>query len=242
MANLIFLRQLKEIAQADELTYTANDARFNHCIRAATQTIEKLLGRSLTKASYTEILDVKRNNYNTGYDIYGSSSSGYLSQEKLITIPLKAYPIDVETVTVNYDPTRVFDVSTQLDSSGFSVDPELGVLTVHYLIGACPRALKVSYTAGYEATVDTDDGVEFDADASPPQEMALSNNLPDDLIQAALIQAFHTFDKLNVSNINVKYSRGEGSTNTTAYVNIAGIAAETMAICVQRRRPRIGVI
>jgi len=242
MANLIFLRQLKEIAQANEPDYTGNDAKLMTALESASKTIEKLLGRELTKKQYTEILDFKRN-FAVGYDLYGMGWSGYTIDPKPKPIPLKNYPID-STVDffVYYDPCQVFGDNTLLDSSDYYVDYDLGVLYLYRAYNGANKALKVVYTAGYEATVDTDANIVYDPDADPPQEQALGINLPPDLVNATIIQAWHVFDKLTISNINVKYQRGEGSTNTTAFVNIAGIAPEAMAICAMNKRPRIAVI
>jgi hypothetical protein len=242
MANLIFLRQLKEIAQANEPDYTGNDAKYMIAIESASKTIEKLLGRELTKKQYTEILDFKRN-FAVGYDLYGMGWSGYTIDPKPIPIPLKGYPIDPnETITVWYDPCQVFGDNNIIDSSDYYIDYDMGILYLYRAYSGANRALKIVYTAGYEATVDTDANIVYDPAANPPQEQALANTLPPDLFQAALIQAWHVFDKMTISNINVKYQRGEGSTNTTAFVNVAGVAPEAMAICAMNKRPRIAVV
>lgn len=232
---LIFTRQLKSVLGLEE-SYTAQDTRLKLAIATASHTIENLLGRNLTKKRHVEYVASKRN-ANHVYDVYGMSQTGYGSTYKTIPLYLKHYPIDEsETFEVYYDPGERYEDGHKLQPHEYILDAERGVLIIKRSVGSFKRGLKVVYTAGYEASVDTEGGVV--EDPSLPQEKSLANSLPVDLQQAALWQAQIVYEKQYSGNINVRESRGEGSSNTTRYVNIHGVAPETMAIIVQNRRPR----
>jgi hypothetical protein len=223
---LIFLRQLKELIGADN-SYTGIDARCTQAINSASRTIENLLGRVLAKNTYTEYLSSK-NNLLKGYDLYGVGETGIYFQYKPINIYLKSFPIDPDAdFSVYYDPNQAFTEDTKLTTDDYDLDLDRGEYK---------RALKVIYTAGYSSTVDTDNDVVYDANAAPPQEQALANNLPADLVQAAIWQAMFVYDKQYSGNVGVRYSRGEGSTKTTQYVSYGGLAPEAAAIIAQHKR------
>jgi hypothetical protein len=241
---LIFTRQLKEIIGV-EAGYSGSDARFTLAIDSASRTLEQILGRKLSKNSYTEYLSTKRNMLK-GYDVYGfgdATSGGVYFQFKEVPLYLKNFPIDLnETFQVYYDTNQLWGVETLLDSSCYLIDAERGVLIIKTAVGDYKRSLKVIYTAGYANTVDTEDGEVLDLNASPPQEQALANSIPRDLVQAALFQSQLVYEKQYSGNINVRMSQGQGSTNSVGWVNMAGISPEAMAILMHYKRPRFAVI
>lgn len=234
MVNWVFNRQIKEIIGSDDPEYTGDDARITLVNNTVTATLENLLGRSLTKNTYTEFLDSKRNNIIYA-DVYGNSKTGYGGVYKQVKYYLKNYPIDTsETFEVYYTANDLDDeASNPLDEDDYILDAESGVLILKIGTVEYPRGIKVVYTAGYEATADTDEGyLTSDADS----EKALSYNLSADLVTAALYQAAHTYDKLKFSNINVRDSRSQGATNSSRYVNIHAIAPEALAIIAMKKR------
>lgn len=236
---IIFTRQLKD-QLGIEPEYTAQDNRLALAINTASRTIESLLGRKLTRATHEEYVATKRNVLK-GYDIYGVSDSGYYGQYKTVPLYLKNFPVDTTAdFDVFYDPTERYALDTKLDSSEYILDAERGVLIIKKAVNDYKRGLKVVYTAGYTPTVDTDNGVV--EDDSSPQEKALANSVPVDLVQATIWQAAVVYEKQYSGNLNVSQSRGEGSTNTANYVNRAGISPEAMAIVSQNKRPRYMVI
>lgn len=238
---LIFLRQLKD-AMGIEPEYTAQDTRLNLAIGTASRTLENLLGRKLTYKSHVEYVATKKNTLK-GYDLYGVSDSGYYGTYKTVPLYLKNFPIDEEqTFEVYYDPKEEYAESTKLTASDYILDAERGVLIIKKSVTDCKRGLKVIYTAGYEPDVDTANGVVYDDQAIPPQERALANTLPVDLVQAAIWQAQLVYEKQYANNINVRESRGEGSTNSTRYVNVGGVSPEAMAIVSQNKRPRYMIV
>lgn len=222
--------------------YSNSDTRIAMAINSATVTIQNLLGRKLSKNTYTEYLDSK-NNLLKGYDIYGYGFSPVFFEYKQVSLYIKNYPIDLtEDFFVYYDPNQVFGADTLVDPSCYTLDDEKGILIMKSPVNNYKRSLKIVYTAGYDGTVDTDQGEVFDAMSDPPQEQALANNLPADLFQAAVWQAQLVYEKQYAGNLNVKFSRGEGSTNSVSYVNLHGISPEAMAIIVQNKRYRNYVI
>lgn len=234
--NWVFDRQIKEMIGADDPDYTGEDARVKLINNSTTNTLENLMGRSLSKNTYTEYFDTKTNV--TGfYDVYGFSQSGYIGRYKTIRYYLKNYPVDVSAgFTVTYDPDELIDGDTPLTNVDYTLDAENGILIIVKPVGTFPRALKVVYTAGYVSSVDTDGNVVYDVAANPPQEQSVSYAIPQDLVQAALYQAMHSYEKSKFSNINVREARSQGGANATRYVNFYAIAPEAMAIIVQHKR------
>jgi hypothetical protein len=223
MANWIFNSQIKEAVGIED-DYTAQDALITQINNSTTKTLENLLGRSLTRATYVEYIDSKANAFSY-HDVFGTSDSGYGSAYKQIKYHLKNFPvIDSEDFTIEYRPSFLIDGQEDiLAESEYSLDTENGIFIIEGRGTAnYPRGLKVTYTAGFEATTDGDS--------------ALSATLPADLVQAAVWQSMHTYEKYRLSNVNVRESRGQGSSNTTRYVNINAIAPEAMAIIVQNKR------
>jgi hypothetical protein len=242
--NLVFQSQVKSLLGVDEgYSNPAFTSKLDLAIRSSTLMIEKLLGRNLSKNTYTEYHSSKRN-ISLSYDLFGSGYSGYASAPKPFVLYLKNFPVDSQaSIQVYFDPNAVFDSSVSaLDSSLYDVDFDTGAIYFKTTLCDAQRALKVVYTAGYESTVDTAAGEVYDAQSDPPQEQALANTLPDDLVQAALYQVMHVFEKSDGSNVNQRESRSEGKTNASRYINIGGIAPEAMAIVVQYRRPRIAMV
>lgn len=221
--------------------YTVQDTRLNLCIATASRTLESILGRKLSRATYEEFIATKTNSL-SGYDLYGVGESGYLYAYKQVPLYLKAFPIDTtEDFKVYYDPAQAFGEDKLLDPTEYTLDPDNGILIIKKTVGSYKRSLKIVYTAGYQQTVDTVGGVVENL-AGPPQEYALANSLPADMVQAALWQAQLVYDKQYGANLNVRESRGEGSTNSTRFVNIHAIAPEAMAIIAMHKRPRYFVI
>lgn len=225
-----------------ESDYNAQDIRLQLAINSASRTVENIVGRALSRRTHEEYLSTKRNSLH-GYDVYGVGNSGRISVYKQVPLYLKHYPIDLTAAfEVYYDPSQTFSEATKLDPSEYIVDEVLGTLILKKPVNDYKRSLKVVYTAGFKDSVDLEGGIVEDITATPPQERALAPNLPADLMQAALWQAQLVYEKQYANNINVRESRGEGSTNTTRYVNIHAVAPETMAILVQNRRMKISVI
>lgn len=239
---LIFLRQLKELLGVED-SYTGSDTRLILAIDSASRTIENLLGRKLSKNSYTQLLDSKRN-YKTGYDLYGHGDQGTFSVYKEVPLYIRNFPIDLhEDFNVYYDPNGVFGADTLLTvNTDYTIDSDTGILIIKKGVGDFKKAIKVEYTAGYENTVDTEGGVVYNPAASPPQEQAIANALPSDLVMAALYQSMLVYDKQYSGNLNVRYKTGEGANNNVGYVNIGAISPEAMAIIMQHKRLRISMV
>jgi hypothetical protein len=234
--NWVFDRQIKELIGADDPGYTSMDAKVRMINASVTATLENLLGRCLTKNTYTEVIDSKLNAKHY-YTLQGDISPGFAYEYKDVQYQLKNYPVDTNaTFEVHYAPIGPIDGTTLLDPANYTLDAEKGILTILCLTGKFPKAIQINYTAGYSGSVDTDEDVTFDALADPPQEQALSYSIPADLVQAALWQAMHIYEKTQFSNINVRESRSQGSTTTSRYININAIAPEALGVIVQNKR------
>jgi hypothetical protein len=241
LVNWIFNRQIKEAVGADDPDFPEDDGRISLINRATTQTLEALLGRSLTKTTHTETFTTKINGRNF-YDIFGgfAGGGGVGTAFKTVRYKLKHFPVDPNSVTISLTPYLLVDRTEQLLTTEFDIDYEKGELVILRSIAAeVYKGLSVTYDAGYVSTVDTDANVVYNSSANPPQEQALANNIPADLVQAAIYQAMHVYEKQKFSNINVRESRSQGSTNASRYINIHAIAPEAMAIIMMHKRYRV---
>jgi hypothetical protein len=226
--NLIYLQTLKD-AVGVEVSYTNQDEKLLRCISSATLTIQSMLGRNLSKNEYTEIKDSVKN-YVTGFDIRGYSDSGIAAYSDPRAIVLKNFPVDEDAdFKIYYDINGRFDESTLLADTDYSVDYDTGFVWLNISTYQCKRAIKVVYTAGYES-------------ATTGSETVLEASLPTDLVQAAIWQAQHVYDKNTSSNINSAYSASQGVTGSYRFINVAAIVPEAMAIVAQYRRPKVAVI
>lgn len=236
MTNWIFDRYIKEAVGADDPDFTEDNAKIALINKVVTQTLENLLGRSLTKQTYTEKF-TSRINQKLYWDIYGSSWGGFGTVFKPVTYNLRHFPVDPNTIVVTLFPNYVVDGEVILEATDYVLNPETGELVITKPIGSSFwEGLSVTYDAGYEATQDQDLGEGATA------EEALAYNIPADLVQAAIYQAMHVYEKQKFSNINVRESRSQGTTNFSRYVNIHAIAPEAMAIVMQHKRFRIRVV
>jgi hypothetical protein len=224
MVNWLYNSQIKDFVGL-EPSYTAQDSLIAQINATTTQTLENLLGRTLAKTTQVEYINSKYNSKQY-VDVYGTSESGYGYLHKEIQYTLKNFPVDTsETFTIEYRPGYVLDGAPDLLlESDYVLDDEKGTFVVNRATVNYPKGFKVTYTSGYDS-VNNGSG-----------EFALSPNLPADLVQAALWQSAHVYEKTNLSNINVRESRGQGSTNSTRYVNINAISPEAMAVIVQNKR------
>lgn len=224
--NLVYLSDLKN-AVGESATYTLRDEDYLKCISSATATIQNLLGRNLSKNEYTEFYDTQQN-FKTSYDLYGSSTSGYVSYADERAIALKHYPVDTtEQFKVYYSLTAGFTEDQLLDASEYELDDERGLLWLKLSTVRARRSVKVVYTAGYDA-------VAVDG------EYALAPNIPSDIYKAALWQAQLVFEKAG-TNLNAFYSGSQGAANSYRFVNVAGVSPEAMAVIAQYRRPKVAV-
>jgi hypothetical protein len=230
----IFINTFKSFMGMDT-GYTAQDSRILYCLNSATSTIENLLGHTLSYGTYTETMNTRRN-FNVGYDMYGTNHYGYTLYGKHDVYKTKNYPIDMTApITITYTPWAQYledETPQTLDTTQYAIYPDIGVFSVYVILTANFNALTISYSAGYQP----------EEDPNNAGDIALEPNLPGDLVQAALFQAQHVYSKQSTSNINV-----DGPTNTSKgsrqkYVNHAAISPEAMAIIVQRRRMKIGVV
>lgn len=224
MANWIYNSQIKDMVGI-EAGYTAQDTLISQINATTTATLESLLGRTLTKATYVEYHNSKYNSTQFA-DVYGNGPNAYGYTYKEIKYNLKQYPVitDPEEFKIEYRPGFLIDGAEDiLEANEYQLDEENGTFIVTRPVTNFTKGFKVTYTAGYEAE-------------QVSGEFALSPNLPADLVQAALWQSAHTYEKMNLSNINVRESRGQGSSNSSRYVNINAIAPEAMAIIVQHKR------
>lgn len=234
--NLIFLRQAKEFLSEDE-NYTGTDQRTSLAIANATAIIEKVLRRNLTKQAQVEYLDTTQN-FQMAYDIRGDDTSIEFSQGTKYyynqkVLQLKNWPIDLTAeFKIYYDPYYKFSEETLLSPEEYFLDPETGKLIIYRSTISYKRCIKVVYTAGYEATVDTEYGYVYDPLAVPPQEQALGLTIPFDLKMAMLYQTRFTFEMQDSCSGDLIRS---GNKMMPKAINMFAVAPETYAMLATNR-------
>lgn len=110
---------------------TTNDARITQLIDALSREIERSIGRKLEQALRTEDYDVRH--------------------DFQLTVPLRNFPV-ASIDSVIYSPDRSFDADETLDAEDYTVDQELGILSIDgQELRAGKGVLRVAYTGGFDA-------------------------------------------------------------------------------------------
>lgn len=164
--NLIFLSQLKEHL-GEDVNYTTNDKTYKLSIAATTELFQDIVSRSFFKQEYTELYDAKD------------------CKEYIYTFYLKNWPVD-STADFSLKIKGFEGFTDELDPTLYSVDYEVGVVTINTPLYNQKNGIQITYTAGYPDSVDigiTENLLDL------TQERALGRNIPTTLLTAALQQA-----------------------------------------------------
>lgn len=225
-----------------EIRVGTKDEYVKRLIAMATADIESATGRFFARQEYTEYLTT-RDNQRTDYDFWGSDvytqPTVMLGGMKTIvspqTLPLKGVNVDPATVQCWYAPYATgpdsFTDDTTLTGTEFQIDTDDDRLVIYRATRFRMRALKVTYTAGYEAA--PTDGV--------PDEVTLSASIPDWLKSAALVQCQFLKIKLRPDNIGMAAERTtseKGKVSSSAFLAVSGLTTE--AVGYVRHLKRVG--
>lgn len=219
------------------------DVRVGQLVAAATADIERATGRQFTRQEHVEYLTT-RDNRRTDYDFMGSSDyavpavqwGGMRTIVSPQTLPLVGVNVDPATIQCFYAPYATgpdsFSADTALGANDFQLDDKDDRIVLYAATRFRMRALKVAYTAGYEAA--PTDG--------KPDEITLSAAIPDWLKTAALIQCQFLNVKLRADNIGMAAERTtseKGKVSSSAFLKTNGLTDE--AIGLVRHLKRVGV-
>lgn len=123
--------------------------------RIATQMIEAQIGLSLIATDHVEVRDTFKN-YRTSLNLSGGGGADNFEVQPF-RLRLQGFPVDVSAgVVVKYDPMdRTFPAGTVIDPSYYTVNYQTGTLIVETPLDTRPRALQVTYSAGYPLDYET---------------------------------------------------------------------------------------
>lgn len=189
---LLTLSEVKDYINVNS-TISEYDARLKTLISTATTQLEQYTQRQFEKKERAEFYRTVRNTSNV-INLFGDGNSTS-QQIRRQRVNLRALPVDTgQDITVWFDAKRKYTEDTKLKEDEFFVDDEYGVLYVEKPLVDTVRGLKITYTAGYEAS------------GSPE---TLSASAPEDLKLACLTQVLYLFDKLQSGSISTSSQVGD---------------------------------
>jgi len=216
------------------------DDHVDRLIASATQMIEKMTGRYLTKQEHTEYFTA-RSNSRTSYDLQSNSipnilDDGLRVDVKPQTLFLTGTVIDPDTnFSLWYDPsnfgTDAFSNDTKLVAErDYQIDYDNDRVSVNIGTRFRQRAFKATYTAGY-------------AFAEEGGETTLSVAAPHWLKMAALVQIQFLHMKLRRDNVGMKNERqvsGKDSIAQSEFAVLGGLTPEAQSFVAHLKRVRTG--
>lgn len=204
--SLVSVPELKVYIQVEEGN-TEFDAQLLGMAKTATKLLETWCRREFAKKEYTEIFTTRQSG-GFVYNLWGGAfdDDGLIEQPGVQRFNLKGPPIDTdEAITIAYSPSRMYDTGQIVTSSQYFLDADKGTLLLFLSTAAVSKALKITYTGGYDTEEDTlgsgGDTVTYD----------LISGAPDDLKMAAITQTMFLFNKIRESSIGVVGSSGRNS-------------------------------
>lgn len=207
---------------------TTYDTLLPRLSQSATKQIEDALGIKLEAATHTEYFNTRRT-LSLSHDLYGQSETGLIQRSDRQAFVLRGLRIDAEQpITVHYDPRMVYGADTLLtETEDYHIDVPEGYLTLFVGTGDYTKALKVTYTAGFEVA---DGSLEASADVN--------------LTLAHLYQTSFLFKRHRNDNIGMKTDVAVGTEKTSrasGYWNVQqGICKEAAGLLVHYKRPLMG--
>lgn len=200
------------------------DARITDLILVASSQIEAAVRRSFTEQEHTQYFRTV-NTRSMRYDFGGATNeSGLYEHARAVRYPLIGYPFQTSpAIQVFYDPYRVFDGNTLVESNRYVVRGD-GTLILRMPTVEGEDFLKVVYTAGF--TVGTDD---------------VLVGVPADIRIACITQVMHLFSRLTPDNIGVDSERGSKSVAPAKLTKLGGLVPEAANMVMKYRTPLLGL-
>lgn len=224
---LVTMAELRAFIGMNPQGTAENDALMS-VAKVATADLEKYTGRLFTRQEITEYF-TSRNATVADLDVYGESYDGVVIRANIQQLPLKGVNVDPdEEFAVYYDPQLKYpETSRLIPDRDYVVDYEAGRVVIKTTTRYNIRALKVVYTAGYEAN-----------------EGSLSADAPEALKMACLIQAQHLRVRNRPDNIGVEVDRSfNGAQSKVApskFMVRGGLTPEAAALVRHLKRLRTG--
>lgn len=128
--DLTTTTRVQTLLESGGATVSQHAALLGDLVPAVSARVEEYLGRSAQTASRTEYFD---------------------TEPSLFRVVLTAYPVTTVSL-VRYDPLRVYDSASEIDSTEYAVDTDRGFISFDRVgFSVAMRGLKVTYTGGMAA-------------------------------------------------------------------------------------------
>lgn len=211
--SLITLAEAKQFLPIREGN-TGFDAKLLSMNLAATTLLGNWCRQSWVRAEHTDYFATRSTNRQL-IDLHSDDNmSGVLDAPYESRYRLRHHPVDEdETITVYYDPTRVFAADTVVPDTQWFFDPKTNQIILLRGVSQHPRALKVVYTAGFAVTEGDDD-----------ENDNLSASAPPDLKLACQTQVLFMFNKIE-----------SGSVGTEAQADGGEVFADSSILCSEAK-------
>lgn len=220
LASLVETRSLLPVRPG----VTSFDSKIKSLLRMATRQIEIACKRTFAQKDYVEIID-SQPTHTAGVDLYGTSESGLLSRVSTQKVILRGAPVDPETLDVRYDYLNSFGETTRVPSGDLSLDDDQCTLFIRHPMIRAPRALKISYKAGYAAA--TEETVDDET------WKTMSESAPFELQQACILQAVNLWNKTDFNNVGLT---SDGSADGAKFSVKGGLLPDVISLVYPYRK------
>lgn len=215
------------------------DDAVDHLIMVASQQIEDAVGRLFTKQVFTEYMATKQT-IDTVMDLYGGSETGTKSRVRASTIYLRSLNIDTSDFEIRYDTNRVFGDDSIIDPVDYIIDEEKGSVRLLFGTAYSERALKVTYTGGWDKVKDD----LRSGEAPAPEVFCLSADIPYNIKEACLLQIGYLHARRRKDNIGLTGDRstgkGDSFVQTMSWGSKQGLTREAVGLIAHLKRPIMG--
>ena len=202
---------------------TEFDDRLSLLILTASTQIEHAIDRELDQKERTQFFHVPTTQNQT-FDFSGTSNeTGLRTTVRSVRFTLNT--LAVTSVQVFYDPSGVFAADSEIDSKYYSLNAEMGLLTVRYPMVESMDSLKVVHTGGFLATGDP---------------LNLSENVPADIKLAAVSQMVFLFTRSFADNVG-KSDDSRAGQSAGRFSVLGGLVPEATALVSRYKAFGIGI-
>lgn len=205
---------------------TEYDDRLTLLILTASTQIEHAIDRELDRKERTQLFKVPTTSNQTFDFSNTSNETGLRTTVRSVRFTLNTIDVDPNSVTVYYDPSGAFAADTEIDSKHWSLNAEMGLLTVRYPMVESMDALKVVHTGGY-------------AEGGDP--LTLTDSVPADIKLAAVSQLVFLFTRSFVDNVGKADDTRQGSNGGQRFAVLGGLVPEASALVSRYRAFGVGI-
>lgn len=210
----------------------------DHLIMVATSQIEQATGRSFTAQPFMDHFSTK-STIDLAYDDRGWSPSATYNRVRESSYYLSGLNVDPLTLDVRYSTLREWNIDTIVSGNDYYFDKDRSKLTLMIGTRQSPRALRVTYEAGW--TPAEDENVTLEDGTHP---LTLSGSIPHIIKEACLLQTAYLYSRRRTDNIGLKGDRSHGKADqyvqTLEWASQLGITMEALGLIRGLKMPVVG--